>query len=89
MGTQPIPRTTASINLTELELELTNLNIALALNDQIYLLVVQCTIFELLIYAKNGIWHPELFNPTTLHSFRQNLNQNFIGLKLWEVIKFR
>ena len=25
---------------------------------------------ELLIYAKIGIWHPELFNPTTLNSFQ-------------------
>ena len=53
----------------------------------IYLSSLQ-KIFELLIYAKNGIWHPELFNPMTLDLFQQSLNQNLIGFKFSEIMKF-
>ena len=59
-----------------------------SLNDilgvfDVYLSSLQKKIFvELLIYAKNGIWHPELFNPTTLNSFQESLDKIFIGFKL-------
>ena len=59
-----------------------------SLNDihdsfDVYLSSLQKNIFvELLIYEKNRIWHPKLFNPTTLNSFQQSLNKNFIRFKL-------
>ena len=45
-------------------------------------------ISELLIYAKNGIWHPELFDSIAINSFKQDLNQNLFGFKLTEIIKY-
>ena len=41
-----------------------------------------------MIYAKNGIWHAELFDSIKLNSFKQNPNQNLFGFKLSEIIKY-
>ena len=53
---------------------------------EVYLSSLQ-KIFKPLIYAKNGIWYPELFNPITLDSFQKILNQHLIGFKFSEIMK--
>ena len=45
-------------------------------------------ISELLTYAKNGLWHPEFFDPTTFNSYQQTLKRNFIDFELSEIIKY-
>ena len=52
-----------------------------------YLLYLQ-KIFELLIYAKNGLWHPEFFDPSTFISYQQSLKQDFINFELSETIRY-
>ena len=62
------------------------LNDILGLFDK-YLLYLQ-KIFELLIYAKNGLWNPGFFDPSTFNSYKQSSKQDFINFELSEIMKY-
>ena len=40
-----------------------------------------------MIYAKNGIWHPQLFDTNTLNLYQQIIKEESINFKLSDIIK--